>query len=167
MRGRVIGLGAVLFAHVAVALGSAACSARAPALDPRPVGEPVPIGYATVTGGATTGAASLSGSRMEEVRARRIEDLLRRLPGVSVARVGNGRLSVRVRGPDTLLGSAEPLLVIDGVPVERDTGGLLAGIHPSDVARIEVLRDAASTAIFGVRGGNGVIMITTRRALTR
>ena len=54
--------------------------------------------------------------------------------------------------------------MIDGLPVQYDTGGLLRDIHPNDVVRIEVLKDASSTAIFGSRGGAGVILITTKRA---
>jgi TonB-dependent starch-binding outer membrane protein SusC len=165
MRGKVIGSGGVLIAAVGLAVGGAACASRAPAEYRWPVGEPVPIAYATVTRGMATGAvASLAGDGVREVHAARIEDLLTRFSGVSVARLADGRVSVRIRGPHTLLGNAEPLLVIDGVPVEGDTGGLLRGINPADVVRIEVLKDGASTAIFGSRGGAGVIMITTRRS---
>lgn len=162
---RVIDTSAVLAVAVGLTVGGAACGGAAPANGPLPAGEPVAIGYATVTTTAATGAVeSLSGRRLEESRATNIEDLLARFPGLNVRRLPDGRVSVRIRGPSTLMGSSEPLLVIDGIPVEYDTGGLLRDISPFDIVRIEVLKDDASTAIFGTRGGNGVIMITTKRA---
>lgn len=164
MRGREMETRAVLVA-VGLALGSAACTLAPPAYAPLPSGEPVPIGYAPATAGVMMGAASsLSGERLESVSARSMEDVLRRFPGLTVTRAANGRIHVRIRGPHTLMGSTEPLLVLDGVPVEHDTGALLRDIHPNDVLRVEVLRDAASTAVFGVRGSAGVIVITTKRA---
>jgi TonB-dependent SusC/RagA subfamily outer membrane receptor len=63
-----------------------------------------------------------------------------------------------------LHGDDEPLLVIDGVPAQGAIGPALAGLAPRDVARIDVLKDAGSTAIYGIRGANGVILITTKRA---
>ena len=164
MRGRVKESGSVVVA-LGLALGSAACAAGS-ASRPLPSGVPVEVGYAAVTAGVATGAVGgLSGEQIQESNAVRIEDLLRRVPGVDVTRGQNGRVMVRIRGPNTLMGSGEPLLVIDGQPVQYDTGGLLRDIHPRDIARIEVLKDAASTAIFGLRGGAGVIMITTKRTL--
>ena len=60
-------------------------------------------------------------------------------------------------------GRNEPLIVIDGTPVfEQRVGQTLAALTPQDVLRIDVLKDAASTALYGMRGGNGVIVITTR-----
>lgn len=62
---------------------------------------------------------------------------------------------------------AEPLLVIDDVPVPRGSlGSVLAGLAPRDVARIDVLKDASATGLYGSRGANGVIVITTKRAPT-
>lgn len=154
-------------AIVGLALAGAACSASSNGPRPlsQPVGEPVVIGYATVTKGMPMGAAeSLAAERLHAMRATRIEDLLSGRPGLSVSRRPDGRVSLRIRGPNSFIGDGEPLLVLDGIPVEYDTGGLLRGISPSDIVRIEVLKDGASTAIFGVRGGNGVVMITTRRA---
>jgi TonB-dependent SusC/RagA subfamily outer membrane receptor len=164
MRGREIETRTVVVA-LGLALGGSACTATGSVSRPFPSGEPVPIGYAAVTSGVATGAAtSLGATELDAANAVRIEDLLRRVPGVDVTRGANGRVTVRIRGPHTLMGSGEPLLVLDGVAVQYDTGALLRDIHPNDIARIEVLKDAASTAIFGMRGGSGVIMITTKRA---
>lgn len=88
-----------------------------------------------------------------------VEELfIGRFPGVEVYRSSTG-LSVRIRGRTSVLGGNEPLYVLDGVPV-----GGLDGINPGDVARIEVLKDAGATAAYGVRGANGVILITTKRS---
>ncbi len=85
------------------------------------------------------------------------------MPGVLVSPVSGG-YAVRVRGPSSVLGGSEPLYVVDGTPVTPRGPGTLAGISPYDVARIEVVKDPAELSLYGVRGGNGVIRITTRRA---
>ncbi len=92
----------------------------------------------------------------------RAEDLLSRFPGVEVLQVPGGRISVRIRGTSSLL-NAEPLYVVDGMVVDQLGLGLL-GINPAEIARIEVLKDAAATAFYGMRGSNGVVLITTKRA---
>ncbi len=96
---------------------------------------------------------------IERAPGKPIEELLMsRFPGVLVTRTPDGRLAVRIRGT-----SNEPLYVIDGLPIRPGPGGSLAGINPYDIESIEVLKDAASTAMYGVRGANGVIVITTKR----
>jgi len=60
--------------------------------------------------------------------------------------------------------SNEPLFVVDGVPIAPGPGGTLSWLNPHDIASIEVLKDAASLAMYGVRGGNGVIVIKTKRS---
>lgn len=93
----------------------------------------------------------------------RIEELLRgRVAGVSVLRTRSGDFEVRIRG-DHGLGGGAPLFVIDGMPVPGSARSVLAGLSPHDVTRIEVLKDAASTAVFGYQGRNGVILVSTRR----
>lgn len=95
-------------------------------------------------------------------RVTRVEELFAgRFPGVEVFNAPGG-MQIRVRGQTTLHGNSEPLFVVDGTPLAAGTGGLIA-LNPSDVARIEVLKDAVSTAEYGLRGANGVIRITTKR----
>jgi len=95
-----------------------------------------------------------------------IEQLLMgRFPGVEVTRTPNGGISVRIRGTTSFLGNNEPLYVLDGIPMEPGPGGSLTWINPYDIASIEVLKNAAETAIYGMRGANGVIVITTRRPI--
>lgn len=82
-----------------------------------------------------------------------------RFPGVRVFRLANGALSFEIRGRSTIHGSTQPLFVIDGVIVDAENG--LIFLNPSEIQRIEVLKDVGSTAIYGVRGANGVVLITT------
>ena|SRR5437868_3881996 len=91
------------------------------------------------------------------------EELLAgRFPGVTVLRVAGG-IAVRIRGESTFSGDREPLYVVDGMTIEAGPGGALQGINPGDIERIEVLKDIGSTAQYGSRGANGVILITTKR----
>ena len=68
-----------------------------------------------------------------------------------------------IRGAASVNGDNAPLYVIDGVPVEPGPNGDLTGLNPYDIESIKVLKDAASTTMYGVRGGNGVIVIKTKR----
>ena len=93
-----------------------------------------------------------------------IEEILTtRFPSVVVSRGSDGGLVVRIRGATSFYGSSEPLYVIDGVPIQPGPGGSLSGINPYDIESIEVLTDAASTTMYGVRGANGVIVIKTKQ----
>lgn len=101
---------------------------------------------------------------LEGVRVARAEELLSgRFAGVHVVRLAGGGVSVRIRGASSVLGSAEPLFVVDGMLIEPGPGGALQGIAPEDIARIEVLKDIGSTSFYGVRGANGVVIVTTGR----
>lgn len=86
-----------------------------------------------------------------------------RVSGVSVTRTANGGVAVRIRGPSSFFGSNEPLYVIDGIPIQPGPGGSLTGINPYDIESITVLKDPVDTALYGVRGANGVIVIKTKR----
>lgn len=76
-----------------------------------------------------------------------------RFPGVNVIRVAGGGIKVRVRQSGDFDGRGDPLYIIDGVPTEPPDGVL--NIEPNEIARIEVLKDPASTSIYGLRGANG------------
>ena len=92
-----------------------------------------------------------------------IEQVLQsKVPGVVITRTPDGWLSVRIRGATTINGSTEPLYVIDGLAIQPGPGGSLVGINPHDIASIEVLKDAASLSFYGIRAGNGVILIKTK-----
>ena len=151
----------VLSVLVALAACGAAGGARSvPAL------ERVEQGYgSSLRGEATGGSSSLSGEDLTAQRVNNVEEMLDgRVPGLLVTRTSDGSLSVRVRGVRSLIGNNEPLVVIDGIPVNAPTvSQALSGLTPQSVARIDVLKDAGSTAAFGSRGANGVILVTTKR----
>ncbi len=85
-----------------------------------------------------------------------------RIAGVDVVQARGGGISVRIRGPTSFILSSEPLYVVDGVVVEPARNGTLSWLNPQDVESIEVLKDPSSAAIYGIRGANGVIVITTK-----
>jgi TonB-dependent outer membrane receptor, SusC/RagA subfamily, signature region len=85
-----------------------------------------------------------------------------KFPGLEVIRLPSGGITFRIRGVGTILGSAEPLIILDGMELLNGGGGLLF-LNPDDIAKIEVLKDVGSTGAYGVRGANGVILITTKR----
>ncbi len=101
----------------------------------------------------------------DEIRKNQpIEEALSgRFPGVEVNRTPDGGIAVRIRGGSSLMESNEPLYVIDGVEVSPGVNGALTGINPYDIESIEVLKDATSTAMYGSRGSNGVILIKMKK----
>ncbi len=85
-----------------------------------------------------------------------------RVAGVSVMRTADG-IAVRIRGGSSIYGNNEPLYVLDGMPIQPGPNGALSGLNPYDIESIKVLKDAADTAMYGIRGANGVIVIKTKR----
>jgi TonB-dependent SusC/RagA subfamily outer membrane receptor len=84
---------------------------------------------------------------------------------VNVEYKADGGLVVRIRGgSSSVMGNNAPLYIVDGQPVVSDADGSLKGINPNDIESIKVLKDAASTSMYGARGANGVIIIKTKRA---
>jgi TonB-dependent SusC/RagA subfamily outer membrane receptor len=142
---------------LAAALLAGACAGKA-----RPEGAPAPgDGRAATTD--STGPGRVATARDWEGRTNtRVEELFAgRFPGVQVLQAAGG-LSVRIRGATSLRGNSDPLYIVDGLPYTPTSDGLIA-LNPSDIARIEVLKDAAQTAEYGSRGANGVVKITTKK----
>jgi TonB-dependent SusC/RagA subfamily outer membrane receptor len=112
-----------------------------------------------------TAVSTLTEDDFGTMRVARIEELLMgRVPGLTVLRSADGGYSLRIRGATSFVGNDEPLIVIDGMPsMGGRSSQALAHLNPADVARVEVLKDAGALATWGVQGGNGVIVITTRR----
>ncbi len=109
------------------------------------------------------GEPAVTAEDIERAPGKPIEELLMsRFAGVLVTRTSDGGIAVRIRGATSFYGSNQPLYVIDGVPIRPGPGGSLAGINPYDIASIEVLKDPANTLMWGMRGANGVIVITTK-----
>ena len=88
--------------------------------------------------------------------------LLARVPGLTLARAADGRMVLHLRGETTFMGEEEPLVVVDGIPLGSNPAGNLAAIDTHDIQSVQVLRDAAATALYGIRGANGVIIIRTK-----
>lgn len=100
-------------------------------------------------------------------QGRTLEDVfVGRFPGLEVIRLASGGITFRIRGVGTILGSSEPLIIVDGVELLNGGGGLQF-LNPDDIVRVEVLKDVASTGAYGVKGANGVILITTMRRVHR
>ena len=128
----------------------------------------------------TTATATINASVLQDMQSSSIDEALQgRLPGVDIAAnsgdPGSG-MQIRIRGTSTLSGSAEPLIVVDGMPYEtevpsdfnfgsadEDAYAQLLNVAPADIETISVLKDAAATAMWGSKGSNGVLLITTKR----
>jgi TonB-dependent SusC/RagA subfamily outer membrane receptor len=125
----------------------------------------VAIGYGSQARRDVTGSvASLDGDVARRNSPTSMADMLDgRFAGVEVRRLANGGVSVRIRGQRSFRTDAEPLYVVDGVPQHVGNTGILSDLDPRDIRSIEVLKDAGATAVYGSRGANGVILISTRR----
>ncbi len=125
--------------------------------------EVVVVGYGTQVRRDVTGSvASVGGDVVHDVpKVNAIEAIKGRVPGVDIVTTGNkpgDGVRVRLRGERSLRASNDPLYVLDGIPMAGGIGDL----NPRDIESMEVLKDASATAIYGSRGANGVVLITTR-----
>ena len=132
--------------------------------DVQSLSEVVVIGYGTQEKKDVTGAmSSVSAQDIMEVPVMNAQQALQgRAPGVDVVAVGNrpGQdVQVRVRGRRSFVAGNDPLFVVDGIPFS----GTINDINPADIESMEILKDASATAIYGSRGANGVVLITTKR----
>ncbi|NQD71926.1 TonB-dependent receptor [Sphingobacterium shayense] len=126
--------------------------------------EVVVIGYGTQRKEAVTGSvASIGGAEMNEVPSANISRALQgRIAGVNMSQNSSkpgSPMQIRIRGTRSLTASNDPLIVLDGIPF----AGSMADINPTDIKSVDVLKDASSTAIYGSRGANGVILVTTNK----
>ncbi len=155
----------------------------------------VVIGYGTARKKDVTGAVtSVNLTKIGEVPLTSVDQILSGRAGGVQINQSNGQAgagtSIRIRGGNSLNGTNEPLFVIDGFPIINDNGAFAAGgplgltnsgsgnggqgnpngalnwLNPADIASIEVLKDASATAIYGSRGANGVIIVTTKKGKT-
>lgn len=131
--------------------------------------EVVVVGYGTVKRQDLTGSVSqVQVEKIQDIPANSVEGLLQgRVAGLQVTSSsqdpGAGS-TVIIRGASSLRGSKSPLLVVDGFPL--GDAGDLKQINPSDIVSIDILKDASASAIYGSRGANGVILVTTRKPKT-
>ena len=93
-----------------------------------------------------------------------IEKVLQaKVPGVWITRTPDGGIAVQIRGNSSFYGEQQPLYAVDGVPIQAGPNGALTGVNPHDIESIRVLKNPADTGIYGARGANGVIVVTTKR----
>jgi TonB-linked SusC/RagA family outer membrane protein len=135
--------------------------------DTKALEEVVVIGYGTARRSDVTGAiSSIGGNALREVPSGNITQAIQgRIAGVQMeqnsSRPGQA-MEIRIRGTRSLTASNDPLIVLDGIPF----AGSLSDINPNDIKSIDILKDASSTAIYGSRGANGVIIISTNKGAT-
>lgn len=132
----------------------------------------VVVGYGTQRKAATTGAiASVKSADITQTPVVNVaQGLQARVSGVQITQnnaAPGGSISVRIRGTNSINGSSEPLYIVDGIQISNEASvtdaSPLSTINPNDIESVEVLKDASATAIYGARGANGVVIISTRR----
>jgi TonB-linked SusC/RagA family outer membrane protein len=146
--------------------------------DQKQMDELVVVGYGVQRKREVTGAISrIGGKELNDLPVPSFEAAIQgKAPGVQVT-VGSGLAGsasiIRIRGISSISASGDPLYVVDGIPITQDyfinsnSGGMnnnpLASMNPDDIESVDILKDAAANAIYGSRGANGVILITTKR----
>lgn len=126
--------------------------------------EVVVIGYGTLKKSSLTGAvAKVDGGEIASIQANRVDEALAgKLSGVLIQNqdgAPGADPKIQIRAASSINGNSDPLIVVDGYPIS----GSLATVNPNDIESLEVLKDAASAAIYGSRGANGVILVTTKK----
>ncbi|HMJ70114.1 MAG TPA: TonB-dependent receptor [Cyclobacteriaceae bacterium] len=126
--------------------------------------EIVVVGYGVQEAKDVTGSVTkVESEAIERMPATSFEQALKgRAAGVQVSQSAGdpgGKTQIRIRGGNSMIGNNDPLFVVDGFPI---TGGI-DYLNPSDILSIDILKDASGTAIYGARGANGVVIVTTRR----
>ena len=148
-----------------VLLAAAACGACARAA-PRAAPTPSATSCNDPSTREPWGAGAVSvvcANDVSGIPARQIEEWLQgRVAGLWVVQ-RRGGFSLLIRGPGSIYSDNEPLYVLDGMPLVLEPGRGLYWLSPRDVQMVEVLKDADATALYGLRGANGVVLITTRR----
>lgn len=140
--------------------------------DVKTLSEVVVVGYGTQRKIETTGSiASVKSEDIVQTPVTNVaQGLQARVAGVQITQnsaAPGGNISVRIRGTNSINGTSEPLYIVDGIQI-ANSGGInevspLSTINPNDIESVEVLKDASATAIYGARGSNGVVLITTKR----
>lgn len=134
--------------------------------DTQTLEEIVVVGYGTQRKEAVTGSVvSLGAAELQEVPSPNASVALQgRLPGVELSSSNTkpgAPMQIRIRGVRSISGNNDPLVVLDGIPFV----GSISEINPNDIKSMDILKDASATAIYGSRGANGVILITTKKGV--
>lgn len=160
-RGAVLVISAISYTTKEIKVSDAAVSVQLESSD-KALGEVIVVGYGTQRKEAVTGSvASINGDKMREVPSPNISQALQgRIAGVEISQTSTrpgATMQIRIRGTRSLSADNNPLIVLDGIPFV----GSIADINPNDIKSIDILKDASATAIYGSRGANGVILVTT------
>jgi TonB-dependent starch-binding outer membrane protein SusC len=152
----------ITLAGAGALLGVSACSHRTGTTS-RPTGDSVQVGYGAQPKDKVTGSVTTISENDISSRPLPIEELLRgKVPGLVILGSGQG-LQLRLRGTNSMTLEQEPLVIVDDVMLQSgNIGSALAGLSPDDIKQVSVLRDVASTSIYGMRGAGGVIIIKTK-----
>ena len=155
--------GLLLGTALLLAVGCASTRSVDKSDDPTQDAERISGGISAIAGESAGAEATVTSEDAESQPDAFIEGFLQgRVPGVQVMELPGGGFSVRIRGKNSILGSSEPLYVVDGMQVMSARGGL-AWLNIHDIEKIEILKNASETAIYGSRGANGVVLVTTKR----
>ena len=143
-------------------LGAAGCARQSPETSAG-AADSVEVGYGARPKDRLTGAVTTLSNDDISARPLRIEELLRgKIPGLVINGSG-AALTLRLRGTNSLIADQEPLVIVDDVMImSGNIANALAGLTPDDIRQVSVLKDIASTSIYGSRGAGGVILIKTR-----
>lgn len=130
----------------------------------------VVVGYGTQKRSDITGSvASVPKERLTQLpNTNAFQAIEGSVAGVNITQSSSapgGTVNALIRGVNSISASTGPFIVVDGIPFST-TGGTINDINPSDIASIEILKDASAVAIYGTRGANGVILITTKHGKT-
>lgn len=133
--------------------------------DSKQLDEVVVVGYGTQSKARVTGSiAGLKGDQIKDMPVTSFEQAIAgRMPGVQVVQQSGApgsSASMKIRGSSSITAGTNPLIVIDGFPMSTDD---MTSLNPEDIESIDVLKDASSSAIYGSRGANGVVVITTKK----
>ncbi len=163
-KGMTIAISAIGFLPKEIKITSASAKSISLTRADKSLGEVVVIGYGTQRKEAVTGSvASISGANIREVPSPDLSQALQgRIAGVEISQTSSqpgASMQILIRGARSLTASNDPLIVLDGIPFV----GSITNISPSDIKSIDILKDASATAIYGSRGANGVILISTNR----
>ena len=154
---------AVVVVAVVIA-GALGCGVSAAPPPPEPVPAAEGATGRSMQREGTGSVAVVDGDDLHGRPAVHLEELLEgQVAGVQVIRLPGGGIAIQIRGPGSISGNTEPLYVVDGMSVNVAAGQGLDWLNPGDILRIEILKDASTTSMYGVRGANGVVLITTRR----
>lgn len=156
--------GVFVFAIALVTGGALGCGRAGSAPPPEVAPKAEGAAGRSVQGEGTGAVGVVDADDLHGRPAVQLEELLEgQVAGVQVIRLSGGGFSILVRGQGSINGDNEPLYVVDGMPVHVTPGRGLDWLSPGDIRRIEILKDASTTSMYGVRGANGVVLITTRR----